>query len=91
MLKQVNPLPTSAHMKSIYDSIETLICNHIIILITVSFILRILLNEYISEAWIFIGALDLVTAALSLLKRNLSFLLFIPLGLAFSANSQLIP
>jgi hypothetical protein len=45
----------------------------------------------ISEAWIFIGALGLVAAALSLLKRNLSFLLFISLGLAFSANSQLIP
>jgi len=78
-------------MKSIYDSIETLIYNHKIILITVSFILGILVNEYISEAWIFIGALGLAAAALSLLKRNLSFLLFIPLGLAFSANSQLIP
>jgi competence protein ComEC len=78
-------------MKSIYGSIETLTYNHKIILIAVSFILGVLLNEYISEAWIFIGALGLAAAALSLIKRNLSFLLFIPLGLAFSANSQLIP
>jgi len=77
-------------MKSIYDSIETFIYNHKIKLIAVSFILGILLNEYTRSLDIYC-AMGLVAAALSLLKRNLSFLLFIPLGSAFSANSQLIP
>ncbi|MGB2691781.1 MAG: ComEC/Rec2 family competence protein, partial [Thermodesulfobacteriota bacterium] len=77
-------------MKSIYNSIYRLLNNHKIVLIAISFISGIYLNEFISNPWVIIGILGIITAIISLLIRNLRFLLFIPLGLIFSANSQLI-
>jgi len=78
-------------MRSTHNSIYSLFYKHKIVLIVVSFIAGILLNEYIGQAWILIGALGLAATVLSIIYRNLSFLLFMPLGLAFAANSQLIP
>lgn len=77
-------------MKSIYNSIYRLLNNHKIVLIAISFILGIYLNEFISHPWVIIGILGIISAIISLLIRNLRFLLFVPLGLLFSANSQLI-
>lgn len=77
-------------MKSIYNSTNRLYYSYKIVFIAISFILGIFLNEYISSPWLIIGTFGIITAILSLLVRNLAFLLFIPLGLLFSANSQLI-
>lgn len=77
-------------MKSIYNSINRYYANHKIVLIAISFIIGIFLNEYLSIPWLVIGFFGVITTILSLFFRNLSFLLFIPLGLLFAANSQII-
>ncbi len=77
-------------MKSINNSIYSLLNNHKIVLIVISFILGILLNEYLRSPWVLAGITGLWGGIIALYFRNLSFLLFIPLGLVFSANSQLI-
>jgi hypothetical protein len=77
-------------MKSINNSIYSLLNNHKIVLIVISFILGILLNEYLRSPWVLAGITGLLGGIIALYFRNLRFLLFIPLGLVFSANSQLI-
>ncbi len=77
-------------MNSTSNLTYALLNKHKIVLIVISFIAGILLNEYTSNPWIIIAILGIIGAIVSLVIRNLSFLLFIPLGLAFSANSQLI-
>ena len=77
-------------MNSIYNLTYALLNKHKIVLIVISFISGILLNEYTGNPWIIIAILGTIGAIVSLIIRNFSFLLFIPLGLAFSANSQLI-
>lgn len=61
-----------------------------IVLIVISFIVGILISEYTGKPWILAGAFGIIALAVSIIYRNLSFLLFIPLGLIFSADSQLI-
>ncbi|GJM15065.1 MAG: DNA internalization-related competence protein ComEC/Rec2 [Thermodesulfobacteriota bacterium] len=77
-------------MKSISNLTYALFNKHKIVVIVISFIAGILFNEYTGNPWIIIAILGIIGAILSLIIRNLGFLLFIPLGLAFSANSQLI-
>lgn len=77
-------------MNSISNLTYALLNKHKIVLIVISFISGILLNEYTGNPWTIIAILGTIGAIVSLIIRNLSFLLFIPLGLAFSANSQLI-
>lgn len=77
-------------MKRIQNSIDQLLNNYKIVLIVCSFILGILLNEYLDYPWIFVAITGCIGVVISILHRNFSFLLFIPLGLAFSANSQFI-
>lgn len=77
-------------MKSKYNSIYLHLHKHKIVIIVISFILGIVLNEYIELSWYVIATLAVIAALLSLIIRKLSFLLFIPLGIAFSANSQMV-
>jgi len=77
-------------MKLIQNSINDLLNNHKILLIVISFIMGILLNEYLSNPWILIAITGLIGGIISLYFRNVSFLLFIPLGLVFSANSLVV-
>jgi len=77
-------------MKLIRHSINDLLNNHKIVLIAISFILGIYLNEFLNSAWILVATGGLIGGIISLYFRNLRFLLFIPLGLVFSANTQLI-
>jgi len=77
-------------MKLTQNSIKNLLNNHKIVLIVISFILGILLNEYLDSPWILVAITGLIGGIISLYFRDLRFLLFIPLGLVFSANSLVV-
>ena len=77
-------------MKLRINSINYLLNKYKIVPIVSSFVLGIILNEYVEYPWILAATLGLVSIFASILFRTMSFLLFIPLGLAFSANSQLM-
>lgn len=77
-------------MKLTQNSIKNLQNNHKIVLIVISFILGILLNEYLDSPWILVAITGLIGGIISLYFRDLRFLLFIPLGLVFSANSLVV-
>jgi len=77
-------------MKLTQNSIKDLLNNHKIVLIVISFILGILLNEYLDSPWILVAITGLIGGIISLYFRDLRFLLFIPLGLVFSANSLVV-
>lgn len=61
-----------------------------IVPIVISFITGILINTYSGSPWVLAAGLGIITVIVSIFFRNLSFLLFIPLGLIFSADSQLV-
>ena len=77
-------------MKLTQNSITLLLNNHKIVLIVTSFIIGILLNEYLSYPWILAGITGLFSGITALYFRNLRFLLFIPLGLVFAANTIVV-
>ncbi len=77
-------------MKLIQNSINDLLNNHKIVLIVISFISGIYLNEFSNNPWILVAITGLFGGIISLYFRNLRFLLFIPLGLIFSANSLVV-
>ncbi len=77
-------------MKLIQNSISQLLNDYKIVLIVASFILGILLNEYLDYPWILVAITGFIGIVILIFFRSFSFLLFIPLGLVFSANSQLI-
>jgi len=77
-------------MKSISNLIYVLLNKHKIILIVISFITGILISEYTKNPWILVAITGFLGGIIALYFRNLRFLLFIPLGLVFSTNSQLM-
>ena len=77
-------------MKLTQNSLNQLLNNYKIVPIVSAYILGILLNEHSSNAWILAAALGCAAVFISIFFRKSSFLLFIPLGLLFAANSQLI-
>ena len=77
-------------MKSISNLIYVLLNKHKIILIVINFITGILISEYTKNPWILVAITGFLGGIIALYFRNLRFLLFIPLGLVFSTNSQLM-
>ncbi|MEM7009383.1 MAG: DNA internalization-related competence protein ComEC/Rec2 [Thermodesulfobacteriota bacterium] len=77
-------------MKEIGQKSYRLFYTHKIVLILVSFIIGILLNEHTESPWILAAITASIAILLTIIARNYSFLLFLPLGLIFAVNSQQI-